>query len=140
MHIYIIVSSLYIGYLIYSSCTRKREYDDFICETWSDFPIVHYFNKVHNLSFFSEDDNFNRLCKLFDNPDIYEKMINIIENDNHVSGEYKKAQEYLTEDFFDYKHPIEIPIEINDRIFNTNLPRLCVIKWFILNDFFLFVE
>ena len=142
MHIYVIVSSIYIGYLIYSHCTRKPKYDweDTIDEAWTDFPLIHYVNKVNTLNFFSQDDNFTRLCKIFDNPSIYEKMINIIENDNYIKNQYSNMKEVFTIDYFDYENPINIPIEINDRIFNTNLQRLFVIKWFIQNDFFLFVE
>ena len=142
MHIYVVISSIYIGHLIYYYCTKKQHYDidDYIDETLNDFPLIHYVNKINNLSFFSEDENFTRLCKIIDNTDIYEKMINIIENDKHINEEYLNMKDFLTEQYFDYNHPIDIPIEINNRIFNINLPRLYVIKWFIQNDYFLFIE
>jgi hypothetical protein len=142
MHIYVVISSIYIGHLIYYYCTKKpnSEWEDYIDETLTNFPLIHYINKINNLAFFSEDENFTRLCKIFDNPDIYEKMINIIENDKHINEEYLNMKDFFTERYFDYNHPINIPIEINDRIFNTNLPRLYFIKWFIQNDYFLFVE
>ena len=143
MHIYVVISSIYLGYLIYTSCTKRYEPEpdyDFIDETLNDFPLIHYVNKINNLAFFSEDENFTRLCKIIDNTDIYEKMINIIENDKHINEEYLNMKDFLTEQYFDYNHPIDIPIEINNRIFNINLPRLYVIKWFIQNDYFLFIE
>ena len=50
MHIYVIVSTIYIGYLIYSHCTKKPvEWDDFIDESWTQFPLIHYLNKVNIL-------------------------------------------------------------------------------------------
>ena len=67
-------------------------------------------------------------------------MINIIENDNTIKEHYNNTKLLLTDKFFDYEHPINIPIEINGRIFNTNLHKLDVIKWFIMNDYFLFIE
>jgi hypothetical protein len=144
MHFYIAISSIYLGYLIYNSCNKKyNPYNDddyFMDEMLNYFPVIHYINKVNNLSFFSEEGNFIRLCKLFDNQEIYDKMINIIENDNTIKEHYNNTKLLLTDKFFDYEHPINIPIEINGRIFNTNLHKLDVIKWFIMNDYFLFIE
>ena len=141
MHIYVIVSTIYIGYLIYSHCTKKPvEWDDFIDESWTQFPLIHYLNKVNILNFFTEPEQFNRLCVLYDHEDIYDKMISIIENDKHIQEDYQNTLSFMTTKYFDYNNPINIPIELNGRIFNTNLQKLCVIKWFIMNDYFLFVE
>ena len=144
MHIYIVVSSIYIGYLIYSHCTRKNYEDEIVDEymnlLWQHFPQASYLNRIINLNFFSDEEQFTRLCKITDNPEIYEKMLNIIENDTTINKDYNNTKSFLTEEFFCYDHPIDIPIEINGRIFKTNLQRLYVIRWFIMNDYFLFIE
>ena len=50
MHIYIAVSTIYIGFLIYKSCTRKPEDDD---EYYSFFPTNHYISKINLFRFFN---------------------------------------------------------------------------------------
>ena len=42
MHIYIVVSSVYIGYLIYKSCTREADFDE-DDEWYYNFPVDHCF-------------------------------------------------------------------------------------------------
>ena len=36
-------------------------------------------------------------------------MINIIENDNYIKNQYSNMKRFLTEDYFDYENPINIP-------------------------------
>ena len=141
MHIYVLVSTIYIGYLIYSQCRGKKiRHYDFIDNRFGNFPIIHYVNKVNVLNYFTDTEQFNRLCVLYDNPDIYEKMINVIENDDYIQDHYQNVLSVMTDKYFGYNHPVDIPIEINGLEFKTNLQRLSVIMWFIENDYFLFVE
>ena len=51
MHIYIVVSSVYIGYLIYKSCTSKTYFDEDDEELYYNFPIDHYISRVNLMSF-----------------------------------------------------------------------------------------
>ena len=37
---------------------KRNTWEDTIDEASTDFPLIHYVNKVNTLNFFSQDDNF----------------------------------------------------------------------------------
>ena len=136
MHIYIAVSTIYIGFLIYKSCTRKPEDDN---EYYSFFPTNHYISKINLFRFFSEEENFNRLKTIYEN-NLLTEMINTVKNNQELYIEYKEWEKLLSTDFFTFQDEKKIPIEINDTTFETNVPVLNFIRWFIVRDYFLYFD
>ena len=136
MHIYIAVSTIYIGFLIYKSCTRKPEDDD---EYYSFFPTNHYISKIHLFRFFSEEENFNRLKTVYEN-NLMPEMIKKILDNQELFIEYKHWERYLSTEYFSFEDDKKIPIEINDETFETNIATLNFIRWFISRDYFLYFD
>ena len=138
MHIYVVVSSIYIGCLIYKFCTKKPEVHemDEICD---NFPSEHYISKIHLLRFFNDEKNFIRLKKIFDN-NFFPEMIKIVNENQNIYNEYKEREELISSEYFSFNDKREIPFEIKDQIFKTNIPQLNFIRWFIVSDYFLYFE
>ena len=83
MHIYVAVSTIYIGFLIYKSCTRKPELEDDDDDLYDNFPIDHFVSKVNLFRFFSEEENFNRLKTVYEN-NLMPEMIKTINNNQEL--------------------------------------------------------
>lgn len=139
MHIYIVVSSVYIGYLIYKSCTSKPDFDEDDEELYYNFPIDHYISRVNLMSFFSEDENFEKLEKIYSNK-IFDKMRSVIELNHDLKNEYDYMKATLGGNIFSYDKDKAIPYEIRDKTFFTTTANLNFIRWFILSDYFLYIE
>ena len=138
MHIYIVVSSVYIGYLIYKSCTREPDFDD-DDELYYNFPIDHYISRVNLMSFFSEDKNFEKLDKIYSNK-IFDKMRSVVELNPDLKNEYDYMEATLGNNIFSYDKQKTIPYEIRDKTFFTTTANLNFIRWFIVSDYFLYIE
>ena len=72
MHLYILISSVYLSFLIYKHFTKKIEYSTLYEELCENFPSDNYFYRINLLRFFSEKNNFEKLDKIFNN-NIYKK-------------------------------------------------------------------
>ena len=138
MHIYIVVSSVYIGYLIYKSCTRKPDFDEDE-ELYYNFPVDHYISRVNLMSFFSEDENFEKLDKIYSNK-IFDKMRSVVELNPDLKNEYDYMKTTLGNNIFSYDKEKTIPYEIRDKTFFTTTANLNFIRWFIISDYFLYIE
>ena len=57
-----------------------------------------------------------------------------------ISQDYEDTTNMYGEKYFSISPSITYDITINDRVFNTSLSQLNVFKWFILNDYFLYIE
>jgi hypothetical protein len=104
------------------------------------FNDTHYLTRTNILSFFHQEDNFKRLSTLFDNSEILSSVINKVNNDRMISQDYEDTRNMYGEKYFSISPSITYDITINDRVFNTSLSQLNVFKWFILNDYFLYIE
>lgn len=138
MHIYIVVSTVYIGYLIYKSCTRKPDFDEDE-ELYYNFPVDHYISRVNLMSFFSEDENFEKLDKIYSNK-IFDKMRSVVELNPDLKNEYDYMKATLGNNIFSYDKEKTIPYEIRDKTFFTTTANLNFIRWFIISDYFLYIE
>jgi hypothetical protein len=138
MHIYVAVSTIYIGFLIYKSCTRKPDLvdEDDLCHY---FPIEHYVSKINLFRFFSEDINFNRLKTVYDN-NLLSEMIKTVKDNQELYIEYKEWERFLSTEYFTFEDDKKISIEINDETFETNIATLNFIRWFISRDYFLYFD
>lgn len=139
MHIYVAVSTIYIGFLIYKSCTRKPEIEDDDDDLYDNFPIDHFVSKVNLFRFFSEEENFNRLKTVYENNLMPEMTKKILDN-QELFIEYKQWERFLSTEYFSFEDDKKIPIEINDETFETNIATLNFIRWFISRDYFLYFD
>lgn len=140
MHLFVIVSSVYIGFLIYKSCTRKPDYDvDIYHKICNNFPTSHYLSRISLMAFFNQPENFEKLDKVFSN-NIFKKMIDSVEKNENLKKEYEFMKESLGSCIFSYDKTINIPFEFNDKVFKTNTANLNFIRWFIISDNFLYIE
>ena len=139
MHIYVAVSTIYIGFLIYKSCTRKPELEDDDDDLYDNFPIDHFVSKVTLFRFFSEEENFNRLKTVYEN-NLMPEMIKKILDNQELFIEYKQWERFLSTEYFSFEDDKKIPIEINDETFETNIATLNFIRWFISRDYFLYFD
>ena len=67
-------------------------------------------------------------------------MIKIVKENQNIFNEYKEKEELLTSEYFSFNNKREIPFEIKEQIFKTNIPQLNFIRWFIVSDYFLYFE
>ena len=140
MHFYIAVSTFYIGFLIYRTCVKKPAKYFRFDEQYNDIcPYNHFLARILLMRFFSGDENYERLRKIYDN-NLLPKMIKIVEENQDVYIEYKEMERQLSPRFFTYENDLKIPYEFNDTIIDTNLPTLNFIRWFILSDYFLYFD
>lgn len=152
MYIFMIVSSAYIFNMIYNFYKNKPipdkmedseynylfNYDNYINKLYDDFPSVHYYNRYLLFNYLSKDDNFNRLEKIFDNS-LYNRMEETIENNKILKEKYELLNTKLGDNLFSYKNNLQIPIKFNNREFNTSFGYLNFVRWFLENDFFLYI-
>lgn len=138
MHFYIAVSTIYIGFLIYKSCTRKPDIDE-LAELYYTFPDDHYMSKINLFRYFNEEENFNRLHKIYDN-NLLPKMKEIVINNQELFINYKEMERLLTPEYFSFEDDLKIPFEFQDSTFDTNIATLNFIRWFILSDYFLYID
>lgn len=137
MHFYIAVSTIYIGFLIYKSCTRKPDIDEF-AELYNTFPEDHYMSKINLMKYFSEEPNYNKLRTIYDN-NLLPKMTEIVNNNQEIYIQYKHMERLLP-GYFSFNNELKIPLTIRESVFETNIPTLNFIRWFILCDYFLYVD
>ena len=133
MYIYFIISSIYLSFLIYKQCTKKTEEYDY------GFPADHYISRIEILRFLGKPTNFEKLDKIFNN-NIYKKMIDVVIFNDQINNEYIFIKSILGEKVINFNDGINLPIEINGKVFNTSIPNLNFIRWFIINDYFLYIE
>ena len=105
-----------------------------------NFNDTHYLTRATILNFFHQDKNFKRLSTLYDNTEILASVKHKINNDKMISQDYEDTKNMYGDEFFSIKPSITYDISINDRLFNTSFAQLNVFKWFILNDYFLYIE
>ena len=139
MYIYILVSSIYLSFFIYKNCNKKIEEPDFFEELYEDFPSNNYIERVNLLSFFSKETNYSKLSKVFNN-NIYKKMVDVVLFNKDIITEYDLMKEKLGDNVFNFEEGYTIPIEINGNIFNTSISKLNFIRWFIISDYFLYID
>ena len=137
MHFYIAVSTIYIGFLIYKSCTRKPDIDEF-AELYHTFPEDHYMSKINLMRYFSEEPNYNKLRTIYDN-NLLPKMTEIVNNNQDIYIQYKHMERLLP-GYFSFDNELKMPLTIGESVFETNIPTLNFIRWFILCDYFLYID
>tara|TARA_B100000963_G_C22605131_1_gene662117 strand:+ start:240 stop:677 length:438 start_codon:yes stop_codon:yes gene_type:complete len=137
MHFYIAVSTIYIGFLIYKSCTRKPDIDEF-AELYHTFPEHHYMSKINLMRYFSEEPNYNKLRTIYDN-NLLPKMTEIVNNNQDIYIQYKHMERLLP-GYFSFNNELKMPLTIGESVFETNIPTLNFIRWFILCDYFLYID
>jgi hypothetical protein len=137
MHFYIAVSTIYIGFLIYKSCTRKPDIDEF-AELYHTFPEDHYMSKINLMKYFSEEPNYHKLRTIYDN-NLLPKMTEMVNNNQEIYIQYKHMERLLP-GYFSFNNELKIPLTIRESVFETNIPTLNFIRWFILCDYFLYVD
>tara|TARA_B100000768_G_scaffold141304_1_gene132936 strand:- start:280 stop:759 length:480 start_codon:yes stop_codon:yes gene_type:complete len=152
MYAFMIVSTIYIFNMIYNFYKNKPisnkiedneynylfDYDNYINKLYDDFPSEHYYNRYLLFNYLSKDENFNRLEKIFDNS-LYNRMEETIENNKILKEKYELLNIKLGDNLFSYKNDLQIPIKINDKEFNTSFGYLNFVRWFLENDFFLYI-
>lgn len=154
MYGFIVISSLYIFYLIYNYHIRFKnkeiemdnlEYDyllnpdNYFTYLKNIFPKSHYYNRFLLFDYLSNEINFKKLEKIFDNS-LHSKMIDTIEKNNILKSRYDDLNKILGNNLFSYNNNLSIPIQINSREFNTNFAYLNFVRWFLENDYFLFIS
>ena len=155
MYTFILISSLYIFYLIYKFHFKydnieeiqmnslEHDYlvnpDNYFLYIKNIFPKSHYYNRFLLFNFMSNKTNFLKLENIFDNS-LHNKMIEVIDTNEILKCKYDELNEKLGDKLFSYDTNLSIPITINDKVFNTNFPYLNFVRWFIQNDYFLYIS
>ena len=67
-------------------------------------------------------------------------MIDVVIFNDQINNEYIFIKSILGEKVINFNDGINLPIEINGKVFNTSIPNLNFIRWFIINDYFLYIE
>jgi hypothetical protein len=147
MHAFIVGTSFIIGYMFVKSCCRRR-YNSNIAECpWereesnSIYPYTQFIARTEILQFFSLDKNFNRLKTILDvNNGVLQRTIKTLENNYEIRRKYEILQEMYDGNKFSYESHNPVVYEIRGQMFKTSLAQLNFIKWFIEEDYFLYVE
>ena len=137
--------------ITYSCCRRVygKRYEDVIDDTdyntidkiHHNKPFLHYISRSNLFQFFAEDKNYERLKKILDLKNgILEKTIKLIDNDQSINMDYHNTQQLYGRNYFNHTYNIPSIFEIRDADFKTSIAQLNYIRWFIINDYFLYIE
>ena len=131
MYLFMVTSSIFIGYMIvYSCCMKNKEY-----EIYDDNK---YLRNVDLLQYFSESKNMERLEKILDNKNgILEKVKNLININNEIREDFENEQEITN---LEVDPKIKYGIEINNKIVVTSMSQLEFIRWILENDYMLHID